>query len=110
MVRQCGASTMGRAAGLVLALLMGLSAQDRSPTVGIRVGPFAPQNALVQGVGIISFNAEGSPSSMTANGFGPGAEFYVYGILSSSDEAGIMMEVGGRRQLREMAMSLAPVG
>ena len=96
---------MGRAAGLVLALLMGLNAQTRSLTVGIRGGPFAPQDGQVQGFGYITFNPDGSPTGLGASGFGSGAEFHLYGMLSTADQAGFMLEVGGRRQLRETALS-----
>ncbi|MFC1481213.1 hypothetical protein ACFL6E_03085 [Candidatus Neomarinimicrobiota bacterium] len=95
MVRQCGASTTGRVAGLLLVLLMVLSAQTRSLTVGLRGGAFAPQDAQVQGFGYVSFNDEGSPTGLMADGFGPGAEFHIYGMLSSADNSGFMLEVGG---------------
>jgi len=58
----------------------------------------------------INYNAEGSPTSLFASGFGPGGEFYLYGGYYPPGQSGLLLEIGGRRQLREIAMSLAPDG
>ncbi|MFB0516386.1 MAG: hypothetical protein ACETWG_07265 [Candidatus Neomarinimicrobiota bacterium] len=87
-----------------------LQAQERTFLLGLKGGPFAPLHTLLQGYSTVGYNAEGSPASLHATGFGPGMEFGLIGGYSRSGQSALLLEVGGRLQRLDHRMSLAPDG
>jgi hypothetical protein len=83
---------------------------DRSITIGLRGGAFAPLDQSIQGFEIVTYDVGGSPTGLAISGFGPGGEFYLHAGLGHGDVRLWMLEIGGRLQRRQSEMSLAPNG
>ncbi|MBA7594818.1 MAG: hypothetical protein GH143_04530 [Calditrichaeota bacterium] len=110
MMKHRASLKIGLTAFFVFALAAGLNAQNKSFTLGVRGGPFAPQNWQIQGFEYVSYDTNDAPYLLTASGFGPGAEFCLYGSYNPSGRSTVLLEIGGRRHLREIALHLAPDG
>lgn len=86
---------------LVTVFIPGVLAQEQPFTVGMRIGPFIPQDWQIQGYTAIYYNSEGSPTGATVLGFGNGVDLGFYGSYYSPYNWGLMLEASGRLLLKK---------